>query len=314
MLRQKPHAIGKIRIVDRAVVVKLHIVRVIPLLADAVVVDALQALIDHIDRAIHVRFIGDDLGDLLPIRHHVDKFAGLENGSRHRACRIRIVLHEFGRRAKGFFRMIFPDALRGLDGEADLVVNGAVVPGFAHAEAVHIADAHVGDHLRRRHHNIFYILEWIDADTGEPVVKPHRMGAGGKGLRKGIFGFVFVDECLQSCAVFHAFLGKFIGERDRLPVVIQVHQDGHVFLRPADARVHAVDQAVQHVCGIEFAVDQFVAHARPRGFFGGHDLDAVFLVELHHRGDHHGRAIGQWNEADFHFLLFRRIRTRGPRG
>ena len=40
VLRQEPHAVGQVREVDRAVVVELHVVGVVPVLADAVVVAA----------------------------------------------------------------------------------------------------------------------------------------------------------------------------------------------------------------------------------------------------------------------------------
>jgi len=35
--------------------------------------------------------------------------------------------------------------------ETDLVVDSACTPRLAHAVAIHIADAHIGHHLRRRH-------------------------------------------------------------------------------------------------------------------------------------------------------------------
>ena len=69
--------------------------------------------------------------------------------------------------------------------------------------------------------------------------------------------------------------------------MIEVHQDRHVFPGAADAHLHAVDQAPQHMRHVEFAVEQLVAHAGPRGFFGGDDLHAVLFVDLQHRGHHH---------------------------
>mgnify|MGYP003693585685 CR=1 FL=1 len=106
---------------------------------------------------------------------------------------------------------------------------------------------------------------------------------------------------------------SWLRQRDRLAVVIEVHQHGHVLLRPADAHLHAIDQAVEHVRGVELAVDELVAHRRPRRFLARHDLDAVFLVELHHRRDHHRRAVGERNEADLHLASFPVRRTGGPR-
>ena len=68
------------------------------------------------------------------------------------------------------------------------------------------------------------------------------------------------------------------------PLLLRVISTAMSFFGPADAQVHAVDQAVQHVGEVELAVDQLVAHAGPAGFLGGDDLDAVFLVDAQHRG------------------------------
>ena len=62
--------------------------------------------------------------------------------------------------------MVFPDALGGFDREANLVVNRAVVPRLADAETIHITDPHIGHHLRWGHHDIFNILERINAISG----------------------------------------------------------------------------------------------------------------------------------------------------
>ena len=203
--------------------------------------------------------------------------------------------------------MILPDGLRRLRGEADLVVDGAVVPRLAHAEAIHVAHAHVGHHLRRRHHDGLHVVEGMDAVGGEPVVDPHRVRAGGERLRERVLALLAVDERLELGAVGGALVLELVGKRDRLAVVIEVHQHRHVLLRPADAHLHAVDQAIEHVRGIELAVDELVAHAGPRRFLGRNDLDAVFLVELHHRRHHHRRAVGQRDEADLDLLLLGRV-------
>src|SRR5436853_575760 len=42
VLRQKPHAVGQVREIHRAVVIELHVIRVVPFLADAIVVDAFE--------------------------------------------------------------------------------------------------------------------------------------------------------------------------------------------------------------------------------------------------------------------------------
>ena len=89
---------------------------------------------------------------------------------------------------------------------------------------------------------------------------------------------------------------------------------GHVFLGAGRAQVHAVNQAVEHMGEVEFAVDQLVAHAGPAGFLGRDDLDAVFLVNAQHRGHDHGGAVGQRNEANLDLFFLRCVRALGVDG
>ena len=81
------------------------------------------------------------------------------------------------------------------------------------------------------------------------------MGARGESLREGVFGFVFIDKAFQLGSRLHTFLGKFIGERDGLTVLINAHQYGHIFFRPTDAQVHTINEAVQNMGGVQFTVD-----------------------------------------------------------
>jgi hypothetical protein len=138
------------------------------------------------------------------------------------------------------------------------------------------------------------------------------VGAGREGLGEGVFALLLGDQLGQAGAVDGALVLQLVGERDGLTVVVQVHQHVHVLLRTADAELHAVDQAVQHVRGVEFAIDQLVAHRRPGGFLGRDDLDAVLLVEFHDRGHDDGGTVGERDEADADFLLFGGVGTSGP--
>ena len=64
--------------------------------------------------------------------------------------------------------------------------------------------------------------------------------------------------------------------------------------------------------GIQFAIDEFVAHAGPGRFFGRDNFDAVFFVKPKH-GCHDNRcAIGQRNKANPDFFFFRLIAARRP--
>ena len=197
--------------------------------------------------------------------------------------------------------MVLPDRLRCLRGEANLVEDRAVVPRLADAKSIHVADPHVGNHLRRRHDDRLHIVERMDAVRRQPVIEPHRVRAGRECLRERVLALLAIDQRLEFRAVGRAFFLQLTRQRDRLAVVVEIHQHGHVLLRTADAHLHAVDQAVQNMRRIELPVDELVAHARPGCFLARHDLDAVLLVELHHRRNHHRRAISQRNEADFDF-------------
>ena len=47
-------------------------------------------------------------------------------------------------------------------------------------------------------------------------------------------------------------------------------------------------------------------------FLARRDLDAVLLVEAHHRSHHHRRAVGQRDETDLHLFQFRLVGARRP--
>ena len=91
------------------------------------------------------------------------------------------------------------------------------------------------------------------------------MGAGGKVWAK-VYSLSFFAITLASEAPSTAPLSFRAFEGDRLAVVVEGHQHGHVLLGPADAEVHAIDEAVQHMGRVEFTVDQLIAHAGPGGF------------------------------------------------
>ena len=152
----------------------------------------------------------------------------------------------------------------------------------------------------------------MDAVRGKPVVQPHRVRAGREGLRKHVLAFVLRHHGLERCAVFDARFLELVRQRDGLAVVVERHQHGHVFLRPANAELHAVDQPVEHVRRIQVARHQLVAYACPRGLFRRRDLDAVLLVDAQGGCHHHRRAVGQRDEADLQLGLLRRIGASGP--
>ena len=208
--------------------------------------------------------------------------------------------------------MVGPDVLRCRRRETDVVHDGAVVPRLANAETIHVADAHVGNHLRWRHGDCLDILERVDALRRQPVIQPHGVGAGRESLGEGVFTLLLGNQRSQAGPIGRALVLQLVGKRDRLTVVVQAHQHAHILLRTANAELHAIDQAVQHVSAIKLAIDQLVTHRSPAGFLGRNDLDAVFFIELVDRGHHHRGTVGKRDEADTDFLLFGGIRTSGP--
>ena len=313
MLRHEPHAVGQEREVDQAIVVELHVVRVIPGLAQAILVPPHDALVDGVLAGVDIRLGGDDLGHLVLVgQRRIDPLARFHDGRHHRAAGVRVFLREFQRRAQYLFGMVAPDVLRGGRGDADAIHDRAVAPWLADAEAIHIPDAHIGHHLRRRHGNDLGLLHRIDAIGGEPVIQPHRVGAGGERLREGVVAFFGTHQLGQGRPIDRALARQLLRQRDGLAIVVQAHQHGHVLLLAADPHLHAVQQAVQHVGGIEVAIGQFVAHAGPRRFLAEHEFDAIFLVEAQYRRHHDRCAVGQRDEADPDLRFLGRVRSGGP--
>ena len=112
-----------------------------------------------------------------------------------------------------------------------LLMDQLQVPRLADAEAIHGADFHVGDHLRRRHHDGFDILVGIDAAGGEPVADPEIVGAareGHRGLDRLAGGFLLLEHRLERRGVGADLeVGIFLGDRDALGVEIEPRQDVH---------------------------------------------------------------------------------------
>ena len=179
---------------------ELHVVGLVPFLADAIVIAAQHAREDHVGIRVHVRLVGDGLRRFLAVRQRrIDPAPGIDDRGRHRARGIRKLRHEFRRGAERFLGMVFPDRLRRFGGKADTVDNRAIVPRLADAKSVHVADPHVGDHLGRRHRDHLCVGERVDAVGGKPVVQPHRMRAGREGLRKRVFALFLVHHDLERC-------------------------------------------------------------------------------------------------------------------
>ncbi|MNY54319.1 hypothetical protein D3C86_1901750 [compost metagenome] len=83
--------------------------------------------------------------------------------------------------------MIGPNGLGRGQGKAEILLHCAGGPGFADAESIDTPRLQVRDHLRRRYHHAVDILQRMNALTRQPVIQPHGVGAGGKGLGEGEF-------------------------------------------------------------------------------------------------------------------------------
>ncbi len=149
--------------------------------------------------------------------------------------------------------MIRPDSLRGRCGKAYLVGNGSRIPGLTHTKTVHIAYAHIGHHLRRRNRDHTHILEWVDAVIGQPVIQPHGMRAGRKGLCKGVLTRSAGDFLFQGFTIAYVGVAQLIRQGNALAILVQSHQDRHFRFGPSHAQVHPVHHAVQHVREIQVA-------------------------------------------------------------
>ena len=103
------------------------------------------------------------------------------DGHQDRLGGVRVFVDPVGAHAERLFGMPLPQFAGGGGGEADALVDELLVPRLADAEHIHVADLHVGDHLRRRHDDGRDILVGIDAAGGQPVAHPEVMRAAREG-------------------------------------------------------------------------------------------------------------------------------------
>src|SRR5262245_11423664 len=89
------------------------------------------------------------LGHVRSIFQLVDVLARLQQSPQERLHRPRILRGKLLGYTKYLLGMVAPDLLSRDGREADPVGDGAGIPGLADAEAVHLADLHIGDHLWR---------------------------------------------------------------------------------------------------------------------------------------------------------------------
>ncbi len=126
------------------------------------------------------------------------------------------------------------------------------------------------------------------------------MGAGWEGLGEGMAPFPGMDQARQILAVPHPDAAQALGQGDGLAILIQGHEDGHVFPRATDAHLHAVHQAVEGMGGVKPTGQQLVPDSGPGGLPGERQFDAVLAVVAAMDGQDQGGAVGQGDEPHVH--------------
>ena len=280
-LGQKPHAVREPRKTHFSPFVEAHRVRVLPAAADTVVVFAEHAPAEVLLFGVQPRASGEKARRFASVLGGcVNPALGLYQRRHQRARGVGMTLNPFAAGAENFFRMLRPDILRSGGGEADTIVYRARVPRFANAKAAHIADAHVHYHLRRRHNDGANIVKGINSTARQPVVEPHRVGAGWEGVGEGVAARrLLADQFFQPAQVGDALLLQLAGERYRLTVAVKGHQIGHRLRFTGDPQLKAVEHAVQNVRGVQLPGNQLVAHRRPAGLLARDEGDTVLFIE-----------------------------------
>ena len=188
------------------------------------------------------------------------------------------------------------------------------VPRLADAEAVHLVDLHVRDHLRRRNGDERDILVGMDAAARQPVAHPHRVRAGRKRHRERqriAGGFGAIGQRLHVFWALHARLLQLVVQRDRLPVAIQQPGNHHrLHRRSRQPHRRGERHADQHVRALVLAEIHLVADDRPRRFLRDDRVDAEFLEVPELVRDDDRRAVGERDHAEAHRRSFRASRLR----
>lgn len=307
-LREPPLGVFGLRVVAVAIA-EDHVVRVLELASVAHEVFAFEAAEDGLRRAVDVGSGADDVRLLGAVLHLVEPHAGLVQSLEHGFDGLRILRGELLGEGADFFRVILPNRLRGDGGETDVFRDGFRIPRFADAEAVHLADLHVGYHLWRRHGDERNIrastgsIAGIDASRSEVVAHPHRMSSGRECHREGhrhAFGLGIINEGLQCLRIIGdlAFVG--VAERDGLAVAVHDPRDDYRLLwSTTEAHGGGDRHAEKHVRGMNVAIRERITNRSPTRAFAHGGVDAVFFEEAFFVRDDDGRAVSEGDDAEF---------------
>jgi hypothetical protein len=167
---------------------------------DAVIVLAPLARQDVSDRNVEPG-AGADPAHLVAVLELVAPSLCFHQGHEKGAGRLRVLVHPGGAQTEGLLRMLVPDLVGVGRRVSELLVDELRIPRLADAEGVHGADLHVGDNLRRRHHDGGHVLVGIDAAGCEPITNPKIVRA----TREGHGDFRIAARC--------TFLGEGVLQR-----------------------------------------------------------------------------------------------------
>ncbi|MNE04475.1 hypothetical protein D3C80_970090 [compost metagenome] len=153
----------------------------------------------------------------------------------------------------------------------------------------------------------------MDTVAGQPVIQPHGVSAGRKGLGKGEFCPALVHETLQRLGTGHALTLQCRRQIDALAILVEPHQHRHVGgPGAANAQVHGINQPIQAMGSVQLAADQLVAQAGPGTLALEVQAQAIGLGKALGRGNHYRGAVAQGHETDVQAVLFRRIAAVDP--
>lgn len=204
-----------------------------------------------------------------------------------------------------FFWMFGLDILGSGCGEVDMVVNSVGVLWFVDIKVVYIVDVYVYYYLWWWYYDGVYIVEGIDVDVCQLVVKLYGMGVGRKGMGEGVIVWcVVVDQLFQFVEVGYFFFLQFVGEGNCLVIVVEGYQIGYCLWFVGDFQFEVVQQVIENMCCVQFVGYQFVVYCCLVGFFICYQGDVIFLVKFFCCGDGQWCVIGQWNKFDLYVGLF----------
>ena len=183
--------------------------------------------------------------------------------------------------------------------ETDLLPHRALVERVRREEAIEVAGAQVGDHLRWRHHANLDVAIRVQAVLGDVITQQevvHRV------FERHTEAHAFPQLRIAFVLVLHA-------EHDGLAVDVfqRRHDEGR--LRRTQPQADGQRHRREHVRGVVFAGQRLVARHRPAGGLHRFHLQPVFGVEAHRLGHDDRRGAGDGHEADLQLGLLQRAKA-----